>query len=257
MAEEREFGVAATFDFPLVVFGSTDADFSTGVTFDVSAGDIRLSKDGSTWATINDTTPTLIGLNSGIYSLDLDSTEMSAARAVVIIIDQTSTKIWEDQAIIISTYGSTLGLHAFNRNTTGVNVDSIDIGAITSTAIIAGAILAEKFATNAIDAAALATDAVNKIARAVGIQTNTAFNDIEVLMVDVNDHVTPKTGLTVTGERSIDGTTFVAVEGTIAEVSNGIYQFDAESSDLNGSVITLKFSGTSADDAFITLTTVS
>lgn len=152
MAEEREYGVAATFDFPLVVFGSTDADFSTGVSFDVSAGDIRLSKDGSTWATINDTTPTAIGINAGIYTIDLDSTEMQFARGVIAIIDQTSTKIFEDQAILLATYGSTAALHAFNRNSTGPNVNaaSLGVGVIGSTQFGAGAINSTAIATDAL-----------------------------------------------------------------------------------------------------------
>jgi len=408
MAEEREHGVAATFDFPLVVFGSTDADFSTGVTFDVSAGDIRLSKDGSTWAPINDTTPTLIGLNSGIYSLDLDSTEMTTARAVIIIQDQSGTKVWEDQAIIINTYGSTAGLHAFNRNTTGVNVNSIDIAAITSTAFAAAAlnstafaddfltagkiasaalttdeisagvftkiwaestrsitllgvgsitstafaadsilstaigdgalvaakfgvgfitstgfaagainstaiaadtIIAEKIATDAITAAKIASAALTTDEIAAGVFTkiwaestrsltalgfvlaesdfgvdalstanistgtfskirdeimptqNVALDNIEFLFVGSTDHVTPVTGTTGVGTRSIDGTTFVAVEGTIAEVGVGIYQFDASASDMNGGIITFRFTGgiggnsCGPDDRFVTIVT--
>ena len=88
-----------------------------------------------------------------------------------------------------------------------------------------------------------------------GIQKNTAFNNLEFLMVLTSDHVTPATGLTVTGERSLDGGAFGAVTGTIAEVSNGIYQVDLLSADTNGDVITYRFSSGTADDTFITVTT--
>ena len=84
---------------------------------------------------------------------------------------------------------------------------------------------------------------------------NVAFANISVLMVDDTDHVTPKTGLSVTGQRSIDGGGFVNVTGSIAEISNGIYQFDASQADMNGDVITFKFSGTDADDTFLTIVT--
>ena len=84
---------------------------------------------------------------------------------------------------------------------------------------------------------------------------NEALSNIEFLMVDSTDHVTPKTGLTVTGQRSIDGGAFGAVSGTIAEVSNGIYQFDALAADMNGGIITFRFSGTGADDTFLTIRT--
>ena len=84
---------------------------------------------------------------------------------------------------------------------------------------------------------------------------NVAFPNISVLMVDDTDHVTPKTGLSVTGQRSIDGAAFGNVTGSIAEISNGIYQFDATQADMNGDVITFKFSGTDADDTFLTIVT--
>lgn len=91
----------------------------------------------------------------------------------------------------------------------------------------------------------------------IGIKKNTAFSNFEFLMVLAADHVTPATGLTVTGQRSIDGAAFASVSGTIAEVSNGIYQFDAAAADTNGDVITWRFSSATADDAFITFKTVA
>ena len=88
-----------------------------------------------------------------------------------------------------------------------------------------------------------------------GIQKNVAFNNLEFLMVLTADHVTPAPGITVTGQRSIDGGGFVNITGAIAEVSNGIYQVDLSAADTNGDVITYKFSAATADDTFITVTT--
>lgn len=90
----------------------------------------------------------------------------------------------------------------------------------------------------------------------LAIKRNTAFSNFEFLMVLSSDNVTPATGLTVTGERSIDGGAFTGVGGTIAEVSNGIYQFDALAADTNGVVITWRFSSATANDTFITFQTV-
>lgn len=95
------------------------------------------------------------------------------------------------------------------------------------------------------------------VTRAVQPQQNIALSNIMFLMVDDTDHVTPKTGLTVTGERSIDAGAFAAVTGTIAEISDGIYQFDASAADMNGAFITFRFSGTAADDTFITFETTT
>jgi len=96
--------------------------------------------------------------------------------------------------------------------------------------------------------------AINAL-EADSIQKNIAYSNFEFLMVLTSDHVTPATGLTVTGQRSIDGGAFGAVSGTIAEVSNGIYQFDALAADTNGDVITWRFLSATADDTFVTFNT--
>ena len=76
-------------------------------------------------------------------------------------------------------------------------------------------------------------------------------------MVDSTDHVTPETGLSPTVERSIDGGAFATGTNTPAEVSDGIYQYDASAADMNGAVITFRFSASGADDRFLTFTTVA
>jgi len=104
------------------------------------------------------------------------------------------------------------------------------------------------------DIASLQIDTTNL--RAV-FKKNTAISNIEFLMIDSVDDVTPKTGLTVTGQRSIDGGAFANVSGTIAEVGSGIYQFDALAADTNGGVITYKFASTGANDSFVTIHTTA
>ncbi len=89
------------------------------------------------------------------------------------------------------------------------------------------------------------------------ITKNAAFPNFEFLMVLTSDHVTPGVGLTVSAQRSIDGAAFASVAGGIAEVSNGIYQFDALAADTNGDVITWRFSAATADDTFVTFKTTS
>lgn len=104
----RKYGEAATFLFPLVDRGTQDFE-STPVTF--ASGDTQVSKNEGAFAnTTND--PAHEG--NGIYSLALTATEMEAARLSITVIDQTSPKAWEDQAIIISTYGNASGQHAFD-----------------------------------------------------------------------------------------------------------------------------------------------
>lgn len=88
-----------------------------------------------------------------------------------------------------------------------------------------------------------------------GIQKNATFNNFMFEMVLTSDHVTPATGLTVTGQRSIDAGSYANVTGTITEISNGTYQIDLTAADTNGDIITYRFSGTAADDTKITITT--
>jgi hypothetical protein len=89
---------------------------------------------------------------------------------------------------------------------------------------------------------------------------NTAFSNMEFLMVGSSDHYTGKTGLVVTGKRSQDGSSFAALStaSAIAEVGNGIYQADISAADMNATLITFKFTSTGgSDDTFVTLKTRS
>lgn len=99
-------------------------------------------------------------------------------------------------------------------------------------------------------------DAFKQSTYEAAIKKNAAFSNFEFLMIDSTDGQSAKTGLTVTGERSIDGAAFAAVSGTIAEVSDGIYQFDALAADTNGDVITWRFTATGALDSIFTFKTV-
>jgi hypothetical protein len=83
--------------FPLIDFGATDFE-STPVTF--AAGDIQYSIDGGAFTNCSNT-PAHEG--NGIYSLVLTASELSGTRIAVTLIDQTATKLWEDQALIIQT----------------------------------------------------------------------------------------------------------------------------------------------------------
>ncbi len=91
----------------------------------------------------------------------------------------------------------------------------------------------------------------------LGVKKNAVFDNYTFLMVLNSDHVTPVTGLTVTGQRSLDNGGFVAVSGTITEVGAGYYRFDALAADTNGDFCTWKFSSATADDAGTTFLTIA
>lgn len=88
------------------------------------------------------------------------------------------------------------------------------------------------------------------------IKKNATYSNFPFLMVLASDGKTPATGLTVTGQRRLDNGSFGAVSGTIAEVSNGIYEFDALAADTNGDTGVWRFSAATADDTFVTFKTI-
>jgi len=65
----------------------------------------------------------------------------------------------------------------------------------------------------------------------------------------------PKTGLTVTAERSIDGNPFAPCSASAVELSNGVYRVSLSAGDLNGNKIMLRFSAPGADDQLVEIIT--
>jgi hypothetical protein len=83
------------------------------------------------------------------------------------------------------------------------------------------------------------------------VKKNAAFSDFTFPMKLTSDHYTAATGKTVTATRSLDGGAFAAAAGTIAEISAGVYQFDALAADTNGGTVTWKFSAADCDDTIV------
>jgi hypothetical protein len=88
-----------------------------------------------------------------------------------------------------------------------------------------------------------------------GIKRNTALSNFMFLMVDSTDHVSGKTGLTVTAQRSLDGASFAACANSVSEVGNGLYRINLVAGDLDADIITLRFTATGADPRVITVIT--
>ena len=77
------------------------------------------------------------------------------------------------------------------------------------------------------------------------------------LLVASSDHVTGKTGATVTATRSLDGAAFAACANSATEVSGGIYKITLASTDLDADTVVLKFTATDADTRYVTIVTQS
>jgi hypothetical protein len=97
MEVNRVYNTATTIYFPLVDAGTADFE-STPVTH--ATGDATISIDGGSF---NNTGSGFSHVGKGIYSLPLTAAETTGGVIVVAIIDQTATKAWEDQCVIVNT----------------------------------------------------------------------------------------------------------------------------------------------------------
>lgn len=83
------------------------------------------------------------------------------------------------------------------------------------------------------------------------VQANTALANFEFVMYDTSGD--PATGKTVTATRSIDGGAFAACANAVTEVGSGVYKISLATSDLNGNVVTFKFSASGCEDTLVTI----
>jgi hypothetical protein len=65
----------------------------------------------------------------------------------------------------------------------------------------------------------------------------------------------PRTGLTITAQRSIDGAAFGTCANSATEVGSGWYKIDLAAADLNGTVVALRFSALGVQDTDLTILT--
>lgn len=151
--------------FPIL---DADGDLVTG-----AAGlDSEISKDGGTFADCTNEA-TEIATSSGMYYLDLTSTEMNADTVALIV--KTSTSGAKTTPIVLyPVEGGDIDVDVTYVNGSAVSTSSAQLGvnvvnaagtawgsgAITAASIATGAITSAKFAAGAIDAAAIAADAI-------------------------------------------------------------------------------------------------
>jgi len=124
MEVTRTFGTVATIQFPLIDGGTADFE-STPVTF--ASGDTQIRIDNGSFA---NTGSNPVHRGNGTYSLALTVAEMSGTILTVTIIDQTATKAWEDQSVIISTL-----LGAWAEGGKGIMIGLVNEDDFTATTI--------------------------------------------------------------------------------------------------------------------------
>lgn len=253
----------------------SDGTLITGAT----ALDSEVSKDAGTFADCTNEA-TEIATSSGVYYLDITSTEMNAD-CVAVVVKTSSTGAVPpvfilypqesgDVKVDVQSYNGAAGTFSGGRPEVNVShwlgtaaatpttagVPEVDIthwnGTAVATPDTAGYPKVTIKSGTGTGEISLTSGAVKTQA---GIRKNQALANFPFLMTDSTNHA-PATGKTVTGTRSIDGAAFAS--GTIAnmtEVSNGIYQCDLGAGDLNGETICFRFTATGCDDLFLTVVT--
>ena len=175
-----------------------DGDLVTGAT----GLDSEISKDGGTFADCTNEA-TEIATSSGMYYLDLTSTEMNADAVCIIV--KTSSSGAKTTPIVLYPAEATdipVNVTAWNGtavvtpDTAGYPKVTIKSGTGTGEVSLSGgkallqndAITAAVIATNAIDADAIATDAVTELQS--GLATSTALSTVSGLVDDLETRLT-------------------------------------------------------------------
>lgn len=106
----RKYNTAATIDFCLKTYNSSAANDNEKLQLKVDAapttGEIKLAKDEGAEANCSTGSGACVTDEGSCYSMALTSTEMTAARVYVTVIDATSPKVWIDWCGLIETFGN-------------------------------------------------------------------------------------------------------------------------------------------------------
>lgn len=239
----------------VIPFGPTldPSDGVTLVTSLVSALDhastgIFVCKNGGA-AAVRHATVTASSYDAyGSYLVTLDTTDTNTLGRLRVMFAAAASclPIWEDFTVLPANVFDSLVSGSDN-----LQVDSVQVSGTAQTARDLGAsvLLSSGTGTGQVS---LSSGAVKT---QEPIKKNTALAGLPFLLIQSADHVSPKTGATVTATRSIDGAAFGACSNSVSEVANGIYKINLSAGDLNGDTITLQFTAPGADARFLTLLT--
>lgn len=201
--------------------------------------DSEVSKDGGTFADCTNEA-TEIATSSGVYYLDLTSTEMNADTVAVLVKSSSTGAV----PVTLSIYPQESGdIKVDVQSWTGTAVASPDTAGYPKVTIKSGTGTGELSLTS------------GKVVLNTNLKKNQALSNYHFLMTDSTNHA-PATGLTVTATRCLDNGSFGSgTLSSVTEISAGIYRIDLGAGDMNGNVVTLRFTATGADDLFVTLIT--
>ena len=86
----------------------------------------------------------------------------------------------------------------------------------------------------------------------IKFQKGVAFPNFPIYMVDDQDHITGKTGLTVAGAINKDSEGSLSpLTNSVVEIGDGFYRVDLTAAEMTADVVNLRFTGSGADDRVI------
>lgn len=149
----------------------------------------------------------------------------------------------------VSTSSAQLGVNVVNWNAQTAQTDANNLPKVNVTDWNGSAVSALPG-----NFGALSIDGNGNVAITSNIKKNTVQNGFTFLMTDSTNH-NPKTGLTVTATRSIDGGSFSSCANSVLEVANGTYTINLAAADTNGNHIMYRFASAGADDLNVSIIT--
>lgn len=198
--------------------------------------DSEVSKDAGTFADCTNEA-TEIATNSGLYYLDLTSTEMNAD-CVAVVVKTSSTGAVPPTFILYPQESGDIKVDA--QSWLGTALATPDTAGYPKVTLKSGTGTGEVLLTSG-------------LVRAQGVlRKNQAVSNWHFVMTDSTTH-NPATGKTVTATRVLDNGSFSAgTLGSITEVANGLYRLDLPAADLNADVVTLRLTASGCDDQLVT-----
>ena len=88
-----------------------------------------------------------------------------------------------------------------------------------------------------------------------GIQRGVPLANFTFSMVSSSDGRTPLLGVTITAERKLDAGAFAVCSNAVTEVGGGVYTLNLSATDMDGELITLRFTHSSAVTKVLTIKT--
>lgn len=198
---------------------------------------------------------------NAIDSSALDATAISEIQSGLALAANVSAIATEVTAINTTVAASNTAVNAIKAKTDNLPADPADASDIASSFSTVNTKLdtiddfidSEVAAINStVNVIATNVSAIKAITDVLTIKKNTALSNFEFLMTDSTLHA-PATGLSVTATRSIDGASFGSCANAVSEVGSGIYKINLATTDLNGTVVTFKFTATGADPKYVTI----